>query len=84
MATISIRVDDTLKKDAQELYKDLGVDLTTAITMFLKKSVQTQGIPFTVSRYNPETLQAFYEAENGLTKSFSSVDDLFKDLNDED
>lgn len=84
MATISIRVDDTLKKDAQELYKDLGVDLSTAITMFLKKSVQTQGIPFTVSRYNPATMRAFYEAENGLTQSFSSVDALFEDLNDED
>ncbi|EHJ51782.1 type II toxin-antitoxin system RelB/DinJ family antitoxin [Streptococcus macacae] len=84
MTTISVRVDDHLKKEAQELYRDLGLDMSTAITMFLKKSIQTQGIPFSVSRYSPETMQAFYEAEHGLTKSFPSLDALFEDLNDED
>lgn len=84
MSTITVRVDDQLKQEAASLYKDLGLDMSTAITMFLKKSIQTQGIPFEVRRYNDATMKAFYEAEHGLTKSFESVDALFEDLMNED
>lgn len=49
MATINFRVDDTLKEEASQLYKELGLDMTTAIKMFLTKSVQTKSIPFSVS-----------------------------------
>lgn len=84
MATITVRIDDQTKEEAMELYKDLGLDMSTAITMFLRKSIQTQGIPFSIRRYSKETMQAFYEAENHLTDKFDSVDALFEDLNHED
>ena len=48
MATINIRVDDNLKEQASVLFDNLGMDLSTAVRMFLKKSVQVGGIPFEV------------------------------------
>ncbi|WP_317854400.1 type II toxin-antitoxin system RelB/DinJ family antitoxin [Chakrabartyella piscis] len=89
MATtnITIRMDAGLKKQAEELFSDLGMNLTTAFTVFAKQAVREQQIPFAVSRgYNSETLQAIEDARNGigLSRSFSSVADLMEDLNADD
>ena len=46
MAVLQIRVDDDLKNQAIRVFDDLGLDLSTAIRMFLKKSVQENGLPF--------------------------------------
>ncbi len=80
MSTITVRVDDDLKKEAAALYKDLGMDMSTAITVFLKQSVKTQSIPFQIQRFNKTTERAFVEAEQGKIKSFDSVAELFEDL----
>ncbi|HIR34616.1 MAG TPA: type II toxin-antitoxin system RelB/DinJ family antitoxin [Candidatus Faecimorpha stercoravium] len=65
MAKVStnISLDADLKKASQELYADLGMDLTTAITIFLKQSLRVQGLPFAVTRENPnaETAAAMNE-----------------------
>ena len=52
MAKVStnISLDADLKKASQELFSDLGMDLTTAVTVFLKQSLRVQGLPFTVTR----------------------------------
>ena len=46
MAVLQVRVDDELKNQASAIFDELGMDLSTAIRMFLKKSVQAKGIPF--------------------------------------
>lgn len=46
MATVQLRVDDELKRDATAIYEELGLDLSSAIRMFLKRSVAARGIPF--------------------------------------
>lgn len=46
MAIIQLRVSDQLKDEATELYKKLGLDLSSAIRMFLARSVDVNGIPF--------------------------------------
>ncbi len=65
MAKVStnISLDADLKKASQELYSDLGMDLTTAVTIFLKQSLRVQGLPFSVTRENPnaETAAAMNE-----------------------
>ena len=48
----NITLDPNLKKEAIELFSDLGLDLTTAITLFLKQSIINQGLPFSINR-NP-------------------------------
>ena len=48
----NITLDSELKKQAMELFSDLGIDLSTAVTLFLKQAVINQGIPFPIAR-NP-------------------------------
>ena len=65
MAKVStnISLDADLKKQSQELLFDLGLDLTTAVTIFLKQTLREQGIPFKISREwpNAETTAAMDE-----------------------
>lgn len=44
-----VRVDDELKAQAAAIYEDLGIDLSTAIRMFLKRTVIQNGIPFSMT-----------------------------------
>lgn len=86
-SNITIRMDSELKKQAEELFSDLGMNLTTAFTVFAKQAVREQKLPFVVSRaYNAQTYQAIQDARNGigLSKEFSSVADLMEDLNADD
>ena len=46
MAIIQVRVDDSLKEQAMDLFDDLGIDISTAVRIFLKKCVASNGIPF--------------------------------------
>ena len=48
MATLQIRIDDTLKKQADTLFSSLGLDTSTAIRIFLNASIENAGIPFSV------------------------------------
>lgn len=48
MSTIAVRVDNQLKDDATELFQSLGLDMSTAVKMFLIQSVKTQSIPFEI------------------------------------
>ena len=43
---LQLRIDDSLRKEASEIYSRLGLDLPTAIRIFLTRSVQVRGIPF--------------------------------------
>ena len=47
--SMNLRIDKTLKKDAETLFETLGINMTTAINIFLKRSVREQGIPFRIS-----------------------------------
>lgn len=63
---ITIRMDEELKKQAEELFADLGLNMTTAIIAFTKQAVREQRIPFTISRNMPndETREAIHEVQN--------------------
>ena len=65
MANINIRMDDTLKKHAELLFNDLGMNMTTAINVFLRQSVRENKIPFEISRNIPNsvTIAAFEEGD---------------------
>ena len=60
---INVRVDSELKQSAEALFTDLGLNMSTAITMFLKSAVSHDGIPFEVKRMTPnaETRAALAE-----------------------
>ena len=52
-ANINVRVDSELKTQAEALFADLGLNMSTAINMFLKTAVKQDGIPFEVKRSAP-------------------------------
>lgn len=90
MATVStnIKIDSVLKQQSQALFESLGINLSTAVNMFLRQSVREQAIPFRIGSplLNSETINVIEEVKNGigLSRSFSSVDELMEDLNAED
>ena len=84
---ITMRIDENLKSQLQELMSDLGLDMTTFFTMAAKQAVREQGIPFYVSREipNEETIAAFNEVEEmkknpSIGKSYTDVDKMMEDL----
>ena len=83
----NISLDADLKKASQELYADLGMDLTTAVTIFLKQSLRVQGLPFIVTRENPNAetaaaLNEYYEMKAHPEKynRYSSVHDAMNEV----
>ena len=47
---ISIRMDADLKAQADELFNDLGMNLTTAFNIFVRQSLREGGIPFEITK----------------------------------
>ena len=93
MATtnFTVRMDAELKKQAEELFSELGLSMSAAMTVFLKQAVYEHGIPFEIRREvpNAQTLAAMREADDILsgkikTKSYKSARELFDELDMED
>lgn len=88
MATtnINVRVDTELKQSAEALFNDLGLSMSSAITMFLKSAVSHDGIPFEVKRVpNSETRAALAEYEEMKNnpsgyKRYASFDDMMDEV----
>ena len=82
---ITLRVDEDLKKQADSLFEELGLSISTAFNIFLRQSVREQQIPFQVSKNVPnvKTLAAMEDAESGrnLYGPFDSIDSLMEALN---
>lgn len=85
-SNISIRMDSDLKAAAEALYEELGMNLSTAFNIFVRQSLRVGGIPFTITTETPNaiTVSAMLEAErianDPNTQKFSSVDELFAEL----
>ena len=78
MAVINIRVNDEVKKEAETIFKSLGLNMSVAMNLFLKKCINENGIPFDLKLPNKETNKIL----NGdiERKSYKNVDQLFEDL----
>ena len=81
--SMSIRLDSEVKEQAQQVFNNLGMDMTTAINIFLRQAIQYQGLPFDVrldeSRKLMEVLGDLDQNRN-MSQSFVSVSDLMEDL----
>lgn len=84
---ITMRMDEDLKVQAEELFADLGLNMTSAFTIFIKQAVREQRIPFTISRETPneETLEAIEEVKRmkqdpSIGKTYDDVDEMMKEL----
>ena len=84
---MSFRVDKDLKKKADELFKNLGMNTSVALNMFLTQSVREQGIPFvpTMEVPNARLISALEEVEkieNGKinAKRYKNFEEVLEDL----
>lgn len=66
MKNVSIRIDEDLKKQAEQVFSEIGIPFATALNVFLRKAVSCGGFPFElkVDVPNSETIEAIQEAEH--------------------
>ena len=87
MSTLNLEIDSSLQKQAEETFSRIGLPVSEAINIFLKAAVRYGGLPFEnkLECYNDETKAAIEEVERGegLSRPFTSIDDLIKDLMDD-
>ncbi|WP_335937264.1 type II toxin-antitoxin system RelB/DinJ family antitoxin [Fusobacterium polymorphum] len=84
-AVINIHVNDEVKKEAETIFKSLGLNMSVAMNLFLKKCINENGIPFDLKIPNKETIEALEETNKILNedikrKSYKNADELFEDL----
>ncbi len=83
---LSIRMDKALKEQADRLFSELGMNMTTALNIFVRQSVRQGKIPFEISLNVPNagTIAAMEEAEriarDPSVKGYTNLDGLFKTL----
>ena len=84
---VTVRMDSDVKRECEGIYGALGMNLSTAINVFLRKSIRAGGFPFDVrldDRPNRETMAALLEAEriakDPSVKGYNDLDELFADL----
>ena len=82
----TVRMDSNIKKQCEALYGELGLNLTTAINVFLRQSLRVGGFPFDIRLNTPtkETVAAMQEAEriakDPSTKRYNDVEEALKAL----
>ena len=83
---VCISVDPEVKAQAQELFADFGLDLSTAINIFLRQSIRENCIPFTIQRevHNADIIFTMKEADDMVNhpeqyETFHSIDDMKKE-----
>lgn len=88
VSTINVNVNSELKKEANNVLNGLGLNMSTAINMFLTQVVKKDGIPFEVvnPKPNKELLKALKEADKiqsgkKKVKSYDNMQDVIKALN---
>ena len=88
MATVptQIRIDENLKKQATELFSQLGMDMSSAMNIFLRQCVMRGGLPFevTLPKYKQDVLDAMEEAKklskDPNTKRYVSFSEAMEDI----
>ena len=83
---ISIRMDSALKTQADKLFGELGMNLSTAFNIFVRQSLREGRIPFDISLNQPnqDTIEAMLEAEriakDSSIKGYTDLNELFEEL----
>ena len=80
MNLLQIRIDDTLKKEAANTLDRMGLDLSSAIRLFLRKTVEEQSIPFAIECPRQTTTNTIEEPPVPYGITYSTVDDYLRIL----
>ena len=85
-SNVSFRIDTKIKNQADRLFSQLGLNMTTAFNIFLRQSIREDSLPFhvTVNTPNAETIAALLEAErigsDPTVKRYSDVEEALREL----
>ncbi len=63
MTTLNIRVDEKIKEAARKTFASMGLDMSSAVNLFLNQVIVEQAIPFTPSNKNAKAIRAKWDAE---------------------
>lgn len=82
---LNIRIDKTVKESSEKVFEELGLNMTTAVNIFLRQVIRVNGIPFEIKGSIPkqETIEAMEESiaiANEKEKGYTNIDDLKKAL----
>lgn len=80
---VNIRVDEELKKQTEGLFADMGMNMTTAVNIFLRQVLRTGGIPFEVTTrtddfYNPINQQRLRNSIDRLEKGLGTEHEIIE------
>ena len=78
-ATTHVRLTPEIKKQAENILKELGISISAAHELFYRQIIAHQGIPFELRVIKKETIQAMRDARNGKGKKYNTVEDMFAD-----
>ena len=88
--SMNIRIEPNLKKQVEEILKDLGMNISDAVTIYFKQIVLTDSIPLQIKRpkFNKETLEAIKEADEIMKhpenyKSYNNVYEMIEEIDNE-
>ena len=86
-SNMNIRMDKDVKEQAQRIFSQLGMDMTTAVNVFLRQVIRSNGLPFELRLDTPneETLAAIREVQEmkkdpSVGKAHTDVDEMMKEL----
>ena len=79
-ANINIRVDGDVKNKAQDIFAALGMDMTTAINIFLRQAIRTNGIPFELVTEEPQSVNRQFGRMKGKIWMADDFDEPLEDF----
>jgi len=82
---VSIRIDEELKQKSETIFSELGLTMSTALTLFLRSTIRYGGIPFElrIEKLNATTISAMDDVNHNrnMSKTFDTIESLIEDLN---
>jgi len=84
VSNVSFRIDTDIKNQADILFSELGLNMTTAFNIFLRQSIRERGIPFNITKKipkkipNKETISAM--EDNNLLGPFNNAEEMMVDV----
>ncbi len=86
MANVNVRIDDSIKRKAEDVFESIGLTPSAAINLFYVQVIRTKSIPFELKADIPNatTIAAMEEVDQmdkkNIGKTFNSIDELMEDL----
>jgi DNA-damage-inducible protein J len=79
--SVNVRTTEDVKKGAEVILNGLGLNISSAVNLFLKQVINYKGIPFDLRLPNKETLYAMDDIENNHNlESADTVEEMFEKI----